>query len=236
MSDADRPVPGPAGPAAWTGLTFGQRLLYRVCRNILVAFSMTYWRLRIEGKEHVPDGPFVLAPVHRSNIDTPLVAGVTPSNRRLCYMGKDSMWKHRIPGWLFTGLGGFPVRRGTPDRAALRACLDVLQRGEPLVVFPEGGRRSGPVVGEINEGAAYLSIRAGVPIVPVGIGGSERAMTKGSWVLRPVRTRVLIGPPIHPPVTADGKRAPRRAVRELNERLRVEIQRLFDEAQARAGA
>ena len=214
----------------------GQRLLYRVCRNFLVAFSMTYWRLRIHGKEHVPDGPFVLAPVHRSNIDTPLVAGVTPSTRRLRYMGKDTMWKHRAPGWLFTGLGGFPVKRGTADRVAMRLCLDVLAGGEPLVVFPEGGRRSGPVIGEISEGAAYLSIRAGVPILPVGIGGSERAMTKGSWVLRPVRTAVVIGPPLYPPPPPeDGKRAPRRTVHELTERLRAELQRLFDEAQARAG-
>ena len=224
----------PAAAGDQAGPTPGQRVLYKVCRNALVAFSMSYWRLRIDGKEHVPDGPFVLAPVHRSNIDTPLVAGVT--RRRLCYMGKDSMWKHRAPAWLFTGLGGFPVKRGTADRVALRQCLDVLERGEALVVFPEGGRRSGPVVGEISEGAAYLAIRAGVPIVPVGIGGSERAMTKGSWVLRPVRTRVLIGPPLYPPpARADGRRAPRRTVHELTEQLRVEIQRLFDEAQARAG-
>lgn len=216
--------------------SFGQRLLYRVCRNFLVALSMTYWRLRIHGKEHVPDGAFVLAPVHRSNIDTPLVAGVTPSNRRLRYMGKDTMWKHRVPGWLFTGLGGFPVKRGTADRVAMRLCLDVLAGGEPLVVFPEGGRRSGPVIEEISEGAAYLAIRAGVPILPVGIGGSERAMTKGSWVLRPVRTSVVIGPPLYPPPPPeDGKRAPRRTVHELTERLRAELQRLFDEAQARAG-
>jgi len=217
--------------------SLGQRWLYRVCRNALVAFSMTYWRLRIHGKEHVPEGPFVLAPVHRSNIDTPLVAGITPSTRRLRYMGKDTMWKHRAPGWLFTGLGGFPVKRGTADRAAMRLCLDVLAGGEPLVVFPEGGRRSGPVIGEISEGAAYLAIRAGVPILPVGIGGSERAMTKGSWVLRPVRTAVVVGPLLHPPVvTGEGRRTPRRAVHELSERLRAELQRLFDEAQAEAGA
>jgi 1-acyl-sn-glycerol-3-phosphate acyltransferase len=76
-----------------------------------------------------------------------------------------------------------------------------------------------------------------VPIVPVGIGGSERAMTKGSWVMRPVRCPVIIGPPLYPPpAPEDGKRAPRRTVHELSDRLRVELQRLFDEAQAKAGA
>lgn len=226
----------PGGPGAGgvpAGPTLGQRVLYRVARNFLVILSMTYWRLRFVGKEHVPEGPFVLAPVHRSNIDTPLVAGVT--RRRLRYMGKDSMWRHRAPGWLFTGLGGFPVKRGTADRAAMRLCLEVLAGGEPLVVFPEGGRRSGPVIGEISEGAAYLAIRAGVPIVPVGIGGSERAMTKGSWVMRPVRTSVVIGPPLYPPPAPEGaKRAPRRIVHELTEQLRAELQRLFDEAKTRA--
>ena len=218
------------------GPSRSQLLLYRVCRNALVAFCKLFWRLRVEGREHVPEGPFVLAPVHRSNIDTPLVAGITPSTRRLRYMGKDTMWKHRAPGWLFTGLGGFPVKRGTADRVAMRLCLDVLAGGEPLVVFPEGGRRSGPVVEDISEGAAYLAIRAGVPILPVGIGGSERAMTKGSWVLRPVRTSVVIGPPLYPPPPPEeGRRAPRRTVHELTEQLRAELQRLFDEAQAKAG-
>lgn len=207
-------------------------LLYRLCRNFLVGFSRTYWRMRMVGREHVPEGAFVLAPVHRSNIDTPLVAGVT--RRRLRYMGKDTMWKRRAPAWLFTALGGFPVKRGTADRAAIQRCLEVLAEGEPLVVFPEGGRRSGPVIGELTEGAAYLAIRAGVPIVPVGIGGSERAMTKGSAMLRPVRCAVVIGPPIFPERKGPG-RAPRPAVHQLTERLRAELQRLFDEAQVLAG-
>lgn len=213
--------------------TRSQLLLYWLCRKFLVVFSRLYWREKFVGKEHVPEGAFVLAPVHRSNIDTPLVAGVT--RRRLRYMGKDSIWKRRPAAWLVSALGAFPVKRGTADRAALRRCLEVLAEGEPLVVFPEGGRRSGPLVGEITEGAAYLAIRAGVPIVPVGIGGSERAMTKGSPMLRPVRCAVVIGPPIHPEPGKEPGRASRRAVRELTEKLRLELQRLFDEAQVLAG-
>lgn len=209
-----------------------QLLLYRVCRDALVGLCRAFWRLRVDGAGHLPEGPFVLAPVHRSNIDTPLVAAVT--RRRLRYMGKDAMWRYRLPGWLFSALGAFPVRRGTADRAALRRCLEVLAEGEPLVVFPEGGRRSGPVVGELSEGAAYLAVRAGVPVVPVGIGGSEGAMPRGSWRPRRVRVHVVVGPPLRPEATAG--RASRRAVRELTDRLRAELQRLFDEATERAGA
>lgn len=207
-------------------------MFYRVVRDLLVAFDRLYWRLTVEGRENVPEGPFVLAPVHRSNIDTPIVAAVT--KRRLRYMGKESVWKYRLPGWILDALGGFPVRRGVADREALRRCVAVLEGGEPLVLFPEGTRQSGPLVQPLYEGAAYLAARTGVPIVPVGIGGSERAMPKGSKVLRPVKVHMVIGEPIHPPPATEGGRASRRVVHELTERLAEELQRLFDEARAKA--
>ena len=210
-----------------------ERLFYRLCRDLLVASCRLMWRVRVEGAEKLPAGPFVLAPVHRSNIDTPLAAAVT--TRRLCFLGKESMWKYRASAWLFDTLGGVPVNRESTDREALRRCLEVLERGEPLVVFPEGGRRSGPVVETLHEGAAYLALRARVPIVPVGIGGSERAMPKGSRLLRPGRICIVVGEPIVPSPRANGGRASRREIRELTDRLRQEIQRLFDQAQAQCG-
>jgi 1-acyl-sn-glycerol-3-phosphate acyltransferase len=215
------------------GPTRAQLLAYALVRNFLVGFSRLYWRLTITGKEHLPDGPYVVAPVHRSNIDTVLVAGI--SRRRLRYMGKDALWKYRLPGWIISALGAFPVKRGAVDRAALRTCLEVLAQGEPLVVYPEGTRRTGSLVGDISEGAAYLALRAGVPLVPVGIGGSERAMKKGSPLLRPVKTALVIGPPIPLPGGEGSARAPRRVVHEVTDHLRGELQRLLDEAQARAG-
>ncbi len=207
--------------------------VYALVRGALVLFSRFFWREQVEGLDHVPaEGPFILSGVHRSNIDTPLVAAVT--RRRLRYMGKKEMWKFPPAAWLFTTLGGFPVNRGAADREALRTCIEVLRGGEPLVIFPEGGRRSGPVIGEIFEGAAYLSAKTGAPIVPVGIGGSEAAMPIGAKFLRPVKVHLVIGPPLHPEGSGT-KNASRRVVRELNERLRSELQRLFDEAQKKAG-
>lgn len=215
------------------GPTRVEQLAYAIVRGILVGFSRVYWRLTITGKEHLPRGAYVVAPVHRSNIDTVLVAGL--SWRRQRYMGKDALWKYRLPGRIISALGAFPVKRGAADRAALRTCLEVLATGEPLVIYPEGTRRSGPVVGDISEGAAYLALRAGVPLVPVGIGGSERAMRKGSPLLRPVKTAVVIGPPIPLPTGEGSTRAPRRVVHQVTEQLRAELQRLLDEAQAKAG-
>lgn len=209
------------------------RWLYVIARTLVVAFCRLFWRVTVEGTEHVPtDEPFVLAPVHRSNIDTPLVAAVT--RRRLRYMGKQEMWKVKPIGWLFSALGSFPVDRGHADREALRRCIEVLEAGEPLVVFPEGTRRFGPVVEDLFEGAAYIASRADVPIVPLGIGGSEAAMPKGAKIIKPVKVHLVVGPPLRAERSESG-RVPRSAVHDLTVRLQAELQQLFDQAQKSVG-
>ena len=86
-----------------TDATRFQLLFYKVARAILAGFCYTFWRARFEGREFVPrSGPFVLSPVHRSNIDTPLMGCVT--RRRMRFLGKDSMWKYGWSAWLFTSL------------------------------------------------------------------------------------------------------------------------------------
>ena len=215
-------------------LTLVQRLWYAVVRSLIAGFCRVFWRLRVDGAENVPrHGPFILAPVHRSNVDFALTALV--AKRPMRYMGKDAMWKYRWSAWFFTSLGGFPVHRGSADREAMRSCLEVLSGGEPLVMFPEGTRRSGPIVESLFDGAAYVSARAGVPIVPVGIGGSEAAMPKGARMIHPVKLTMIVGRPLYPDTGGAG-RASRRAVRQLSERLAKELQALFDEAQVKAGA
>jgi len=190
-----------------------------------------YWDASYEGLEHVPAaGPFVLAPVHRSFIDFGLVAAV--SKRRIRYMGKDSLWKVSWFGRFITALGAFPVRRGAADREALRRCIEIIDSGEPLVLFPEGTRRTGPTVHDLFEGAAYVAIRTGVPIVPAGIGGSEHALPKGQRVPRRVKVHVVVGPPLVPPPPKASGHPSRRDVRDLTAALYAELQRLFDQAQS----
>jgi 1-acyl-sn-glycerol-3-phosphate acyltransferase len=202
-----------------------------VARALVQAICRAYWRVTFEGLEHVPpSGPFVLAPVHRSFIDFAIVSGVT--KRRLRYMGKAELWKFPPFGALLSALGGFPVHRGAADREAFRRSLEVIAGGEPLVLFPEGTRRYGPVVEDLHEGASYVAVRSGIPIVPVGIGGSERALQKGKRLPRPVRVHVVVGPPIVPPGPGERRSPSRRAVRELTQCLRAELQRLFDHAQS----
>jgi 1-acyl-sn-glycerol-3-phosphate acyltransferase len=215
-------------------MTPGQLRWYRVLRGVCIAVGRTYFRARVRGAENVPaTGAFILAPVHRSNLDTPVVSLIT--SRRLRYMGKASMWKSRFGAWFFSGAGGFPVKRGHADREAMRACQEVLERGEPLVLFPEGTRQEGPVVEGFFDGAAYLALKTGAPIVPVGLGGTAAAMGKGSKMVWPAKMTLVVGPPIHPAPLSEGGRVSRRAVRELTAELTATVQVLFDEAQEWAG-
>ena len=209
-----------------------ERVLYGICRGGLVAFARVWLRVEFHGLENIPtDRPFILAPVHRSNIDFLLAAGC--AKRRQRFLAKDTLWKPGF-GALWSALGGIPVARGTADREALSACQTVIDKGEPLVMFPEGTRQSGPVVEVLFDGPAFVQARTGVPIVPVGIGGSEKAMPKGAKGIHPAKVVVVIGEPMEAP-EVDGAKARRASVRAQTAELKVRVQALFDEAQRRAG-
>jgi 1-acyl-sn-glycerol-3-phosphate acyltransferase len=211
-----------------------QRAAYLFVRSLILAVAKSLGRVTVVGRENVPaEGAFVLAPVHRSNIDFALASLVT--RRRMRYMAKDSVWRSKLLGRFVSALGGFPVHRGSADREAVRVTGDVIAHGEPVVMFPEGQRRSGPVVEDLYDGPSYVTTRTGVPIVPVGIGGSERMMPKGSKILRPAKLVLVVGEPLLPRARTEGGRVPRSAVRELTEELRQRLQALFDEAQSRTG-
>ena len=215
------------------GSDLGSRSFYQLIRFLVVSICRTYCRMTVSGQENIPrTGPFVLAPVHRSYIDTPSASGCT--RRRMRFMGKDSMWKRQPLNWMLSALGAFPVTRGSADREAIMRAIQVLKSGEPLVLFPEGERKSGPVVQPLMDGAAYVACKAGVSIIPVGIGGSERVMGKGAKFIYPRKLVVLIGKPIPVPASVDG-RMPRSAVKEVTTQLHEQLQMLFDEAQTKAG-
>lgn len=226
-------LPPPPGHRYGERMTVGSRLLYRFTQGVVWTIGSTYFRVRIHGRERMPSsGPYILCPSHRSNLDTPIVSVLT--HRRLRYMGKETLWQSSFGAWFLTSLGGFPVERGTADRSALEACMEVLRRGEPLVMFPEGTRQHGPVLGHFHDGPTYVACRTGVPLVPVGLGGTERAMPAGSKGVHPARVTLVVGEPILPPVPPGGGRVPRRVYRELTAELRDVVQRLFDEAERRA--
>ncbi|MHB1129219.1 MAG: lysophospholipid acyltransferase family protein, partial [Ilumatobacteraceae bacterium] len=195
---------------------------------IVVVFCRTWLKLSVSGGQHIPvSGSFILAPVHRSNMDIPIASAVT--RRRMRFMGKDSLWRHKVTGSMFSALGAFPVTRGSADLEALRRCISIVNAGEPLVLFPEGTRQRGDTMRPLFDGAAYVALKTQVPIVPVGIGGSEDIMPSGSMKIRRRKCAAVIGAPIYPPKT-NGSRATRSEVRDLTGKLAVEMQILFDEA------
>jgi cytidylate kinase len=212
-----------------------ERVSYGLIRGAFFGLAKAYFRLEIHGAENVPaHGPFVLAPVHRSNLDFILVS--TVRRPRMRYMGKASIWKSKALGRFVSMLGAFPVHRGTADRESLRTCLEVIENGEPIVMFPEGTRREGPTVDDLFDGPAYVAARAGVPLVPVGIGGSDIAMPVGARFIKPRKIVLVVGEPIEPPVGDGTGRVKRRVVREMTASLQTEVQRLYDAAQRLAGA
>jgi 1-acyl-sn-glycerol-3-phosphate acyltransferase len=217
----------------FVGMDRGSILLYRVVRFLVCGATRLYTRMSIDGRDRLPEtGGYVFAPVHRSYIDTPISGYV--SKRRMRFMGKDSMWKYERLGKLFSLLGAFPVSRGTTDREALKRCIDVLKNGEPLVLYPEGERKDGPVVQPLYDGATFVAAKAGVPIIPVGIGGSAKVMPRNAKFVYPHKVHVIVGEPIVVETNEQG-RATREMLTTASTRLHAELQRLFDEAQAVAG-
>mgnify|MGYP001174902786 CR=1 FL=1 len=211
-------------------MNIGEKAVYRFFWTLAWIVAKCLFRFTTVNKDRLPkDKPYILAPVHRSYIDSPLAGLII--KRRIRYLGKESIWNNRLGGWFVGVLGCFPVQRGTADRAALRACQEVLERGEPLVMFPEGTRRSGSRVESENmfSGPTFVAARAGVPIIPLGIAGTDKAMPHKARFIKPAKVFIVVGEPVLPP-KFEG-RVPRQAVDDLTEQLRQALQEAFEQAQ-----
>ncbi|MGB9606680.1 MAG: lysophospholipid acyltransferase family protein, partial [Bryobacteraceae bacterium] len=154
-------------------------------------------RARVEGLEQLdPGGAYVFASNHLSLIDTPLVLANIPVQFR--FLAKRSLYKVPFIGSHLGRAGHIPVERKDP-RASLRTLAEaarmVRERGVSVLVFPEGSRSRGEL-GEFKEGAAYIAIKAGVPLVPLAIRGTEKILPTGSLTVLPGPAVLRIGKPI----------------------------------------
>ena len=201
--------------------------LYRLLRVLVHLANRIVFRTTVTPEGTVPtEGPVIIAPVHRSFIDFLVASEVT--DRKVHYMAKDTLWKNRLLARILPPLGAFPVHRESADREALRRAQRVLEAGEVLILFPEGERRTGPVIEDLHEGVAFLAARTGATVIPVGIGGSASVMPKGSKIPRPRHIHLEVGPAIPPPERSGSGRVPRSRIHLLTEELTAALQVLYD--------
>jgi 1-acyl-sn-glycerol-3-phosphate acyltransferase len=150
------------------------------------------FRLRARGREHLPEGGFVLAANHNSNFD-PWPLGVTLFPKRyLRFMGKSELFWTPFKQFA-TAAGAFPVRRGQADLEAIETATQLCREGHIVVMFPEGTRRKKGLrkkyEARAHTGAARIALDANVPLVPVAIVGTDR-------LGRLAKIRVAYGPQI----------------------------------------
>jgi len=208
--------------------------LYRVTRLALRRVVNPYLSVVGENTEvlNLP-GSTILAPVHRSNLDSALIASL--SERRIRALGKESLFATPGVSYVCAALGAIPVKRGKADRDALVAAKELLDADESMIVFPEGGRQSGPRVHELFDGAAWLASRSHARVIPIGVAGTEAAMPEGAKFLKRAKVAIVAGDPMAPPVGIDGKRADRAALGDFTATLTKNLQEAQDRAEHLAG-
>jgi 1-acyl-sn-glycerol-3-phosphate acyltransferase len=188
-------------PTAHAGETAGEiltekTLTYRIVRLSVSVTLRTLFRARFAGAEHLPPrGGALIAANHQSYLDIPLVASATL--RHVSFVARDTLAETRALGWLMRQCGAVLIRRGKPDRQALREMVAHLEAGDVVCVFPEGTRSPDGSVGAFRGGALLAARLARVPIVPVGVRGTFDAWPRGR---RPRLARVALsfGAPLDP--------------------------------------
>lgn len=151
--------------------------IYLVARFLVRIFLYVFCRFRVAGRDNLPDtGPVVLVSNHVSWWDPVIIA--CAFQRRVRFMAKEELFKIPFLGWFLRVIGCVPVRRGKSDRSAIKAALEVLEKGEVLGLFPEGRRSKTGELLKPQGGAAMLALKSGACILPVACLGTR------PWVSR----------------------------------------------------
>lgn len=202
--------------------------LYRGFRGFLRRVVAPYVNLRSENGEVLElPGPTILAPVHRSHLDSVLIATLT--SRRIRALGKESLFTTPGVGYICAALGAIPVKRGAADKDAMKAALGLLNEGETMIVFPEGGRQHGNQVATLFDGAAWLASRTGARVVPIGVAGTEDVLPQGAKRIHRADVAIVVADPMEL-VGNEGRRPDRQQLQTFTEQLRIELQKAQDRA------
>lgn len=155
------------------------------------------WGVKVTGLENVPlEGPVIIAANHVSVIDPPLVAVSVAPRRRPFGIGKKELFEKPLLGWWLRATGSFPLDRQGDATSAMRAALDVLEKGGCLTIYPEGTRVKPGEQRTPKAGVSFLAARARARVVPVRVLGTAEFPRRF-----PLETR--IGEPLPPPESED---------------------------------
>jgi 1-acyl-sn-glycerol-3-phosphate acyltransferase len=172
------------------------RVIYRLARLLLVPFFRLYFRMERIGCEHIPaEGPVIVAANHRSFLDPFVIA--TMAKRPMYYVAKKELFRRSWQAWILNALGAFPVDRGAGDSQTIATANAILDRGDIVLIFPEGTRIRPGSLGRAKRGVGRLALESGAPVVPIAINGTE-AIRRG-WRIRPHKVRVRAGRPLRFP-------------------------------------
>jgi 1-acyl-sn-glycerol-3-phosphate acyltransferase len=166
-----------------------------VSKVLVLGFCKLYFRLRVEGRHHVPKtGPLLLVSNHASYVDPPLV-GIT-AGRWVGFLAQAGLAKVGPLRWWLGQMGVTLIDRDAPSKEALRVIAECLAKGEAVGIFPEGTRSADGSVGPFRNGVEFLVRRTGATVVPIGLDGNFRAFPRKAIVPRPRKLVVRYGAPM----------------------------------------
>jgi 1-acyl-sn-glycerol-3-phosphate acyltransferase len=173
------------------------RRLFRVFARGLAKLSMFHMiNATVSGMENFPKrGPALVVINHLGDADVVLLAASIPTT--IDGMGKIELNEHWLVGPVFRAYGVIWVDRGRPDRRAIRAALDGLSQGRMIALAPEGRQSVGGGLEEGTEGAAFLAMKSGAPVVPVAMTGTENENVYNGKLWKRAKATLAVGKPFH---------------------------------------
>ncbi|RKQ83897.1 lysophospholipid acyltransferase family protein [Brockia lithotrophica] len=170
---------------------------FYLLRPLVREFIRAYHRVRIVGRERFdPLGTYVVVGNHESALDPVYLDAFFP--RPIYFMAKKELFASPVLGPLVRAFGAFPVNREAYDIGAVRRALRLLQEGKNVGIFPEGTRNPRLAEAALKHGAAFVSLKTGIPVLPVALVGTGRAFPKGARFIRPARVVLVYGRPLFP--------------------------------------